>query len=73
MVEEGDAALDGVAKDGTNTRDLPTPGEGGFAGKDRFYGNLAAVRQGKYIIVALGTADEDTARKRLAQIVDHIT
>jgi hypothetical protein len=39
-----------VSKDGKNTRDLPTPGEGGFAGKDRFYGNLAAVRQGRHMV-----------------------
>ena len=61
-----------VSKDGKNTRDVPTPGEGGFAGKDRFYGTLAAVRHGKHIVVALGTVDEETARKQLAQIADNI-
>jgi hypothetical protein len=61
-----------VSKDGRNTRDLPTPGEGGFAGKDRFYGIIAAVRHGRHVVVALGTVDEETARRQLAQIVGNI-
>ena len=61
-----------VSKDGKNTRDLTALGEGGFAGKDRFYGNLAAARQGKYIVVALGTADDAVARKQLAEVVANI-
>jgi hypothetical protein len=61
-----------VSKDGKNTKDLTAPGEGGFAGKDRFYGNLAAVRQGRHVVVALGTVDEETARKQLAQMVGNI-
>ncbi len=61
-----------LSKDGNDTRDLVTPGEGGFAGKDRFYGNLAAVRQGRRVVVALGTVDEATARRQLAQMVGNI-
>ena len=61
-----------VSKDGKNTKGLPAPGEGGFAGKDRFYGNLAAVRQGKHVVIALGTVDEETARKQLAQLSGNI-
>jgi hypothetical protein len=61
-----------VSKDGKDTRDLATPGDGGFAGKDRFYGTLAAVRHGKHVVVALGTVDEEIAREQLAQIVRNI-
>lgn len=60
-----------VSKDGKDTRDVATPGEGGFAGRDRFYGNVAAVRQGRNIVVALGTVDEETATKQLTQTVDN--
>jgi hypothetical protein len=61
-----------VSKDEKNTRALTAPGEGGFAAQDRFYGHLAAVRQGKHIVVALGTADEAQARKQLAEVVARI-
>jgi alkanesulfonate monooxygenase SsuD/methylene tetrahydromethanopterin reductase-like flavin-dependent oxidoreductase (luciferase family) len=61
-----------VSKDGKNARNLPTPGEGGVAGKDRFYGNVAAVRQGKHVVVALGTVDQETARKQLAQMAGNL-
>jgi hypothetical protein len=30
------------------------------------------VRQGKHVVVALGTVDEEIARMQLAQIVGHI-
>jgi hypothetical protein len=61
-----------VSKDENTTRALTAPGEGGFAAKDRFYGNLAAVRSGKHIVVALGTADEALAGKQLAEAVANI-
>jgi len=58
-----------MSKDEAPARELTAPGEGGFAVTHRFYGNLAAVRQGRHIVVALGTADEALASKRLAAVV----
>ena len=58
-----------VTKGGKDVRTLTAPGEGGFTGKDSFYGNLAAVRTGKYIAVALGAASEDAGRTQLGEIV----
>jgi hypothetical protein len=61
-----------VTKGGKDVRELTAPGDGGFAGKDSFYGNLAAVRAGKNIVVALGAPTEDAGRKQLAEVVRNI-
>ncbi|MGE5358655.1 MAG: DUF6599 family protein [Bacteroidales bacterium] len=61
-----------VAKAGKNVKDLKTPGEGGFAGTDSFYGNLAAVRAGKRIVVALGTATEEIGQKQIGELIANI-
>jgi len=61
-----------VTKAGKDVRDLGAPGEGGFTAKDSFYGNLAAVRAGKNIVVTLGAATEDVGKKQLAEVVRNI-
>lgn len=61
-----------VTKGGKDVRDLEAPGEGGFVGKDSFYGNLAAIRAGKHIVVALGVASEDEGKKLIADVVRNI-
>jgi Family of unknown function (DUF6599) len=61
-----------VSKDEKNARQLTAPGDGGFAAKDRFYGNIGAVRRGRYLVVSLGAADEVLARKQLAEFVASI-
>ncbi len=55
------AALDALTKyrqftatSGKVLRDLTAPGDGGFLGKDSYYGNMAAIRSGNRIIIALG-------------------
>jgi hypothetical protein len=61
-----------VTKGGKDVRDLAAPGEGGFSGKDSFYGNVAAVRAGTHIVVALGVVSEDAGRQQLAEVVRNI-
>jgi hypothetical protein len=61
-----------VAKSGKDVRDIKAPGEGGFIGKDSFYGNVAAVRAGKNLVVALGAVTEEAGRKQLAEIVGNV-
>ncbi len=58
-----------VAKNGKDIKDLKAPGEGGFAGKDSFYGNLAAVRSGRSVVVALGTPSEQIGAKQIGELL----
>ena len=75
-LDSADAAKDGltryrqaVSKDGKGIKDLKAPGDGGFAGIDSYYGNMAAVRAGSRLAVALGAASEDAAKKQLTEVV----
>jgi hypothetical protein len=61
-----------VSKDGKNIKDLKAPGDGGFAGTDSFYGNMAAVRAGSHIAVGLGFSSEEIGKKQLADVVRSI-
>jgi hypothetical protein len=58
--------------DGRTAKDLKTPGDGGFSGKDSFYGNMLAVRAGRNLVVALGMASEDTGKKMAAELLGNI-
>lgn len=57
---------------GDGVRQLAAPGEGGFAAKDGFYGNVAAVRAGRHVVVSLGASSEDAGVEQLAEIVANI-
>jgi len=61
-----------IAKGGDLVSELTAPGEGGFAGKDSFYGNVAAVRTGTHVVVALGVPSEDAGVRQLAEVVGRI-
>ena len=61
-----------VTKGGKGVRAVASPGDGGFAGNDSFYGNLSAVRAGNYIVVALGTVTEDAGKKQIADVVRNL-
>ena len=67
-MESPEAAKDGLTRyRGTASKDARTitaPGDGGFAGKEGFYGTIAAVRAGKHVAVALGFPTEDAAGRR---------
>jgi hypothetical protein len=78
-LESATAAQDAMAryrqfltKGGKEVKDLKSPGEGGFAGKDNFYGNMAAVRAGKNLVVALGVASEEAGKKAIAELIGNI-
>jgi hypothetical protein len=57
---------------GKDVKDLKAPGEGGFSGKDSFYGNMGAIRAGKNIVVALGVPSEDAGKKAIAELLSNI-
>ena len=54
-------------------KDVPAPGEGGFTGADTLYGNVTAVRSGKYLAVSLGAPSDAVARAQLAALVKNVT
>jgi hypothetical protein len=58
-----------VATAGKDVKDIKAPGEGGFAGKDSFYGDMAAVRSGSRIAVALGAPSQEAATKAAAELL----
>ena len=78
MLSEADAVealsryRESVAKGGAGLADITAPGEGGFAGKDGYYGTVVAVRAGTHVAVALGAASEAAGRKQLADLVRNI-
>ncbi len=61
-----------LAKTGKDIKALKAPGEGGFSGKDSFYGSMAAIRAGKNIVVALGVASEDAAVKKISEMLRNV-
>jgi hypothetical protein len=61
-----------LSKGGKDVKDLKAPGDGGFSGQDSFYGNMAAIRAGKNIIVALGVPSEDAGIKAIKEMLGNI-
>jgi hypothetical protein len=61
-----------LSKGGKEVKGLTAPGDGGFSGKDSFYGNVTAIRVGKNIVVALGIASEAVGIKLVSEIVGNI-
>ncbi len=55
-----------IAGSGEVYRDLESPGDGGFAGKDGYYGPMAALRSGDRIAIALGGPSTDFALSQAA-------
>jgi hypothetical protein len=79
ILESPSAAQNGLARyrqyistGGKAVKDLKAPGEGGFSGVDGFYGNMAVIRAGKNIAVALGVPSEDAGIKMIAELLRHI-
>jgi len=58
-----------VAKDGKDVKAIQAPAEGGFAGKDGFYGTLVAARAGRHIAVAAGVTSEEAGKKQVAELL----
>ncbi len=74
-----DAARDAIvrhkqflARGGKSAADLDAPGQGGFAGRDSYYGNFAAIRSGRYIALALGAPSEHEAKQLAAELMSNI-
>jgi hypothetical protein len=58
-----------TATGGKVAREITSPGDGGFVGKDSYYGNMAAVRSGNRIVIALGGASTDAALAQVAACI----
>jgi hypothetical protein len=52
---------DFTASGGEVSRTVTAPGDGGFTGRDAYYGNMAALRDGNRIVIALGGPSVDSA------------
>jgi hypothetical protein len=61
-----------IASSGEVQQDLNSPADGGFAGKDSFYGHMAAVRSGSRIVIALGGPSADFALSRVKAAVPNV-
>jgi hypothetical protein len=61
-----------IAASGKVQQDLTAPGGGGFSGKDSNYGNMAAVRAGNRILIALADASVDAAILRIKSTASRI-
>ena len=57
---------------GKPVNDLAVPGEGGFAGRESFYGSVVAVRSGRNIAMVLGVSSEDEGARLVASLVENI-
>ncbi len=55
---------------GKPVNDLAAPGQGGFAGRESFYGNIVAVRSGRHIAMVLGVDSEDEGKRLVAGLVE---
>jgi hypothetical protein len=61
-----------IASGGQVQQDLTAPADGGFAGKDSFYGSMAAVRQGNRIAVLLGGPSVEFDLSRIKATLSNI-
>ena len=61
-----------IASGGQVQQELTTPADGGFAGKDSFYGNMAAVRQGNHMVVLLGGPSAEFNLSRIRATLSNI-
>ncbi len=50
-----------ISSNGKILREVASPGDGGFLGEDSYYGNMAALRSGNRIVIALGGPSADFA------------
>jgi len=50
-------------------RDVAAPGDGGFAGTDSYFGNMAAIRSGNRIFISLGEASTNKALSQVAACI----
>ncbi len=73
---DGEAAKEALARyrqftesHGEVLRDLKSPGDGGFLGKDEYYGSMAALRNGNRLIIALGGPSAEFALSQAAACV----
>jgi hypothetical protein len=58
-----------VAGSGKVAREISAPGNGGFVGRDSYYGDMAVVRSGDRIVIALGGASTDYALSQVTACI----
>jgi hypothetical protein len=59
-----------LASAGSPPRSMASPGEGGFSGRDGYYGLVVAARSGRYMGIAVGAASERQALSHLASLLE---
>jgi len=61
-----------ISSSGEVTGELSDPADGGFTGKDSFYGNMVAVRAGSRLAVILGVPSPDTGKRTITELLGNI-
>jgi len=75
-METSDAARDALARyrrfvatAGKDVKDIRSPADGGFSGKDSFYGSMAAARSGSRIAVVLGAPSLESGIEAISELL----
>jgi len=61
-----------IGNSGSVKKDVSAPGDGGFVGKDSFYGDMMAVRSGKYLAIILSMVSETKGKAALEEVLNNI-
>jgi len=75
----GDQAAEGLARyqqfissSGTVDGQISSPADGGFTGKDSFYGIMAAVRSGNRLLISLGGPSREYAMSQIEAVLKNV-
>jgi hypothetical protein len=61
-----------IAASGSVQQDMKSPADGGFSGKDSYYGNMAAVRRGRQILISLGGPSLEFSLSKIGALLPNI-
>jgi hypothetical protein len=61
-----------ISSSGEITGELSDPADGGFTGKDSFYGNMMAVRAGSRLVVILGVPAVNGGKRIITDLLSRI-
>jgi hypothetical protein len=61
-----------ISSSGEVAEDLTAPGDGGFTGKDSYYGNMIAVRAGSRLAVILGVPSIEGGKQTITELLQNI-
>ncbi len=79
MMDNADEAINGLSKyrdfiagGGSVSKDISSPGDGGFIGEDSFYGMMMAVRSGNNLICILGMPSESYGKTAASELINKL-